>query len=327
MNYTLHNVAQTITKPDGSQKIVRLPEDIIKKLETASGRDAAAYAPFSCEIRFILKGEKAVLKLVYEGDEEYAPTIYMYLGNFQSGWLWLSPIKLKNGINEIEVEYPNNMDWLKRIAKENNCGFSPEVIRISGLSSETSILGIEGDIRSPEKSELPDKTVMFYGSSITHGSLSQNMNSCYASLTARKLGADIVNKALAGSCFLEKEMIDYVLGYDADLFVIELGTNCYNEENDDWFARRVKNVLETHERLCPEKTLFLIDIFRAYNTITCRETVRRCIKEKEYSNVIYIDGYEILPGEIYYAADMVHPSLDSHFLMAEKITEIIKKSL
>ncbi len=327
MNYILHNVDHTVTRSDGSEKIVRLPENVRLKLETASGRDASAYSPFSCEIRFVLLGERAVLKLAYEGDEKYAPTIYMYLGDFQSGWLWLAPITLKKGVNEIEIKYPDNMKRIRKIARENNCSFSPEVIRISGLSPDTGIIGIEGDIRCPEKSELPDKTVMFYGSSITHGSLSQNINSCYASLVARKLGVDIVNKALSGSCFLEKAMVEYVLGYDADFFVIELGTNCYSEEKDDWFAERVRNVLETHESLCPEKPLFLIDIFRSCNTASCRETVRRCIKEKDYSNVNYIDGYKILPGETYYAADMIHPSLDSHFLIAEKISEKIKKSL
>ncbi len=323
-NYQLHNVETVDILENGYASFCRLPEDVRCALVTEMGKNISAYAFSGCEIRFVLEGDKAVIKLWVQSDIDYLPRLYLYFGDFQSGWRYLEPITLHKGINEIEVSYPENFNTLMNIHKQNGGSFSPKVIRISGLYSSVKMIGIDGDIRKPSKEELPNKKIIFYGSSITHGSLSLNINTCYSAIIGRNVNADIINKGLAGSCFLEDEMVDFVLKYDSDIVSVELGTNCYRDEKKEWFKERVEALLNKHKEISPEKPLVLIDLFRAAPTNGCSEIVQKAISEYNNKNVTYINGYDILPGAEYYSADLIHPTTDSHYLIAKKLTPVFK---
>ncbi len=111
------------------------------------------------------------------------------------------------------------------------------------------------------------------------------------------------------------------------MFVIELGTNCYARTNHDWFVQRVENVLNTHNRICPQKPLLLIDMFRVNNEADCSRVVKENISEKALNNEYYISGHDILDAPKLYASDLVHPSIEGHQLIAQSLSEIIKQIL
>ncbi len=328
MNYILHNVENVKTDENGYKLLSRLPEDVRLSLATDSGKNTASFSPSGCELRFVLEGEKAIVKLFCQGNEDYFPKMHLYFGDYQSGWENLDSITLHKGINELEIKYPQNIDRLVEFYEKEGGAFSPKVVRISGFRSTTvRVIDVDGDIRKPTVDELPKKKILFYGSSITHGSLSMNINSCFSAIVGRNVGADIINKGLAGSCYLEDGMIDFVFNYDTDMFVVELGTNCYSNDKDEWFRDRVDAVMKKHEEICPDKPLVLIDILRPWPVEKCYESVRDIIGKYNNKNVIYVNGFDILPGHKYYTTDMCHPTMDSHYLIAKKLISVIKEIL
>lgn len=67
-----------------------------------------------------------------------------------------------------------------------------------------------GDIAPPVKAQTPSKTLLCYGSSITHSSNSIDASHTWASLIAHSLNMDLRNLGMAGSCAIEPEVINYI---------------------------------------------------------------------------------------------------------------------
>ena len=66
------------------------------------------------------------------------------------------------------------------------------------------------DVRPPEPQEVPQKKWLAYGSSITFGGDVHLASNAYVLQAARRLKADVYNKAVAGSCFCDSAMIDSI---------------------------------------------------------------------------------------------------------------------
>ncbi len=330
MKAFFHNV-ENLLKTEHGYGVSRLPEEILPAL-SAHTQDMAK-TPSGCEIRFVVEGEKATLKFFYDGsdgEDIYAPRLYLYYGNFQGGWRWLDPYTVQNGYNEVVVEVPKNIQKLREIAKQRGDGFSPDVMRLSGMSSRLHFIGIEG-ARPPKKEELPQSRAFFYGSSITHGSLSQNINTCFAALTARKLNIDYFNKGLAGSCYLEDGVLEYIFSQEVDFFVTEVGTNCFEitaeKDTSGWFEERIEKLLALRRKLAPDKPLFIIDElkFHAAHKV-CSQIVKKRIEKENDPLITYIDGHTLLT-EDGRSADLLHPSTDGQFGIAENLSKIIRNKL
>lgn len=324
MNYTLHNIADINKDNDGFFSIYRFTEDVRNSMDNDFGKTIANTVISGSEIRFVINSGKALLKIIYEGEEMYSPKVYMNFGTFQGAWIWKDSVTLKNGLNEIEVWYPENIDTLLEISANKKYIFSPRVVRIL-LPNGIRLGGVQGDIRNPKPEELPSRSIVFYGSSITHGSNSLNVHSSYASICGRLLNTDVINKGMPGSCYLENKMVDFVFSHTADAFVAELGTNCYSKEKHKWFVERVENVIDAHKRLCCDKPLLLIDMFRYENEPDCVKAVKDIVSATKNKKIAYISGCEILDDVRYYSSDLVHPNVDGHILIAQKVSQAIMK--
>ncbi len=115
MNYTLHNIADINKDNDGFFSSYRFTEDVRNSMDNDFGKTIANTVISGSEIRFVINSGKALLKIIYEGEEMYSPKVYMNFGTFQGAWIWKDSVTLKNGLNEIEVWYPENIDTLLEI--------------------------------------------------------------------------------------------------------------------------------------------------------------------------------------------------------------------
>lgn len=321
----VHNGCEYI-ETEAGLRISRVPLSAREKM-TAAGKDVASVSWTGVELRFVIQnGDEAAVTVYNENpDPHWDANAYLYLGNFQYGWTYLCNFHLTPGLNRIPVKLPETMDTLRENAKKLGHIFSPDVVRLILGGAVFNLVDVEGDIRIPKAEELPAKTAVFYGSSITHGSLSMHPMTNYAALCGKKLGVDYLNKGMAGACFLEKEVIDYILGLDeAVFFSVEVATNCIGLGIPE-IRRRTEYLANSFLGKYSDKHLFLIDrINVSCVPDECRAMIEDVVKRCNSNRVHYINGATLIPDFSFVTADCVHPTPDGHRRMADILSEIYK---
>lgn len=285
----------------------------------------ATLSATGAEIRFVFNegGEEATVSAYCE--DEFI-TLGLYYGCFQGGWQWLGSYGLMHGENRVPIARPGNMEQLQQVARARGDAFSPEVMRLCLRSGRVRDVRLEGDVRPPRPDETPKKRVLFYGSSITHGSLSHLPGSDFATRVCAHLGMDRINKGMPGTCLMEKAVADYLAARDDyDFAVYELGSNIPSAMSEEGFGGRVEYLLSAYAKAHPEKPLFVIDdlIILGDGHEARREQVRRCLERLNNPRFVYINGREMLPGAQYLSADFVHPTVDGHLVMSEYLLRVL----
>ncbi|MGB9677395.1 MAG: SGNH/GDSL hydrolase family protein [Candidatus Ratteibacteria bacterium] len=324
-NIEFYNVEEIFEKSDGIQ-LSRLPEKVREKLNE-NGK-TRAIMPSGCELRFNLKSEKA--KIVLKGVNGTGICEIFFGDFFESRRL------IKEEPTEIEIRYPQNIEYLLKLSKEKNLKFDPKLVRvILPHLLITKIVDIEGEFELPEKNQIPEIKYLVYGSSITHGATSVRPTGTYASKTAQLLNVDLINLGFGGGAHLEKEIADYIAERnDWEFGTFELGINMVLWAEIDEFKGRVDYFIEKIVKEKPEKYLFFIDIFPFYMDFDnqekqkkFREIVKNKVKEINKKNVIYISGFDILKNVKGLTTDLVHPSPFGMEEMAYNLASILKKYL
>src|SRR5690606_38413608 len=105
--------------------------------------------------------------------------------------------------------------------------FSARTWRLLIRGGSVVYRGVSGEgIRPPEAADLPKLKMLAYGTSITQGAHATREHLTYASLTARRLGADLYNLGTGGSAFCENAMADHIADRnDWNLAVLCLSVN------------------------------------------------------------------------------------------------------
>ena len=325
---TLHNVAELIPMDIGS-RICRVPNAVREKM-IDSAKNNISYKWNGVEVRFVIESGKEAFVTIYneEKDEHWDSTAFLYLGDYQYGWTNLTNYHLTPGLNRIPITLPDDMDALCENAKKLGHAFSPKVVRLSMINSLFQIVDIEGDTRPPKEEELPRETAVFYGSSITYGSLSLNPNMNYVSLCGRSLGIDVFNKGMAGSCFMEKEVIDYILSFDDAKFIfVEVASNCVCL-GAERVAERTQYLVDAFKQKNTTQHLFVADMFLTNKSHDdTREAIKKVVESSNCDNIHFIRGYDIVPDLSYCTSDWVHPSIEGQYKMAQSLVKEFEKVL
>ena len=335
-NTEIHNAAELeINEKDGSMTWYRLPKSLMDTFELGGG-NGMSLSSTGVEIRFVIKSGSAAIKMQSISEPGVTTCFHVYRGGIQGGWqdhevdkfVFAEP-------HDFVIERSDNLDTLKKIADDFGDGFSPEVVRIIFERGRYRILDITGDIVPPAKEQLPQKTLMCYGSSITHGSNSIDSSHAWASVLAHNLNMDLRNLGMAGSCAMEHGVIDYIASEGEngrwDTAVLELGINVLSWEEDK-IRERVSYAISQVAGRNKDKNVYVISPFYCgddYKGSDAPDKWRRLIKETEeklnFKNVRVINGLEVLDSMKYISADEVHPNIYGVQRIADTLTKRLQQ--
>lgn len=323
-NMEFHNVEELEKTPKG-YIMWRVPGSLRPHLAEGAAQKAARFAT-GIELRFKMKSSRVVLKLCTEPMEE-AQCAYIYYGAFQGGWTNSSRTVMEQE-TQLVIERPGNAEELRKITKEQELGFDPEVVRVVLPSGLLYYIGVEGDIEPPAPGETPARTYLAYGSSITHGSLGLASPFAYAFRISQLLHCDYLNMGFAGTAQAEEEMARYLCGRkDWEFASLELGVNMLKEEfSVELFESRVEKFVDIMAR--DGRTVFVTDVF-GYNGDWQDKAAqyRRIVEKYASGRLIYTNGLELLNNPAFISQDMTHPTAEGQFAIAERWKRIMEEHL
>lgn len=322
-NMEFHNVEEIIECRKG-YAMQRIPSFVSEKLNEGA-RNGSCRFTTGVEIRFRMQSDTVKITLSAEKDIE-AQTAFIYYGSFQGGWQKSSVALTEEG-TAIEIKKAENIELLKTLTEKKRLPFHPEIVRIVLPYGTCYFKEIIGDIQPPQKSELPQRTYLAYGSSITHGSLALSAPCSYPFQIARRLGTDYLNLGFAGTAFLEQEMAEYIVSRkDWDFASVELGINMTDGRfSTHFFEDRVKKFIEV--LASDSRRIYCTNIFgNNYIDNKLIKVYREIVREYASNKLIFTDGLELLNREEFISEDLVHPSVEGIMEIAENWSRIMAES-
>lgn len=196
--------------------------------------------------------------------------------------------------------------------------------------------------RPPHPGEEPATRWLAYGSSITCGSVTTVYTNAYVNQAARRLGWDVLNKGLSGSCFCENQIADYLAGQQVDYMTLEVGVNMAPSFSAAEYAARLRCLLQTVRKNPSVKRFFVLDSFPNYgawhkdSTLPAarhyapfKQITRELAAETaaQDGRFMSLRGEEILQNGSGLSCDLLHPSDEGHILMGQALAEAIRGAL
>lgn len=331
-NTEVYNTAEIFSNDDGSISWNRVPAAVCSEMESAHGRRMVQSAT-GVELRFVLKGEQAVIRMSTREDDGI---FHVYRGGIQGSWDDHEVHKhVSTAVEDYVITRSANPDHLKVMSEKSGTDWDPAVIRIIFDRGFFKIHDIIGDIEPPAAGQCPRRTLLAYGSSITHGSNAIDTSHTWVALLAHNLNMDARNLGMAGGCALEPEMADYIASEGEkdrwDLATLELGINVLAWEEDK-ITGRVTNMIREVAGRNPDKPVVVISPFyycgddfdTAGHGKKWRRCIERVVKELGYPNVTYINGLDLIGDMSFMSADEVHPNIYGVAQIAERLTQRIR---
>jgi lysophospholipase L1-like esterase len=179
------------------------------------------------------------------------------------------------------------------------------------------------------------KPIVFYGSSVAQGSGVSRSGMTYEAILARKLNMDFVNLGFGGAGKAEPAVVELVASVDACCFVFDLGRS-YGDQDKTAY----RNMLTTVRAKRPQTPL--VCVLPIYNPIEhhdqswkarsehTRAAFRQAYEELKSSdgNLYLVGQYDLIkPTEGDSSNEGVHPTDFGYFLMAERLSEVLRPLL
>jgi lysophospholipase L1-like esterase len=340
-NFEIHNVAELYGTDGGSVSWKRFPSSVHSALES-SNPDNVVLGSTGVELRFVIKGESATVRMstLVDNPKSFS-TFHVYRGGIQGGWDDHEVHRHVTGeVQDFVIKRSSNIETLKEMSSRLGYEWDPEVVRIIFDRGKFKIYDIIGDVVPPSPEQCPKKTLLAYGSSITHGSNSIDASHSWVSVLSHNLKVDARNLGMAGSCMLEPEMAEYIASEGEkgrwDLATLELGINVLSW-NDEKITDRVTNLLRQIAGRNQDKPIFVISPFyhcrddfdkeKHVCSERWRKRVGEIVAELNYPNVTYINGIDVLGDMSYMSADEIHPNIYGVQRIADVLTDKIRATL
>lgn len=191
-------------------------------------------------------------------------------------------------------------------------------------------------VRPPLADEEPAVRWLAYGSSITCGSACTVYTNAYISQAARRLGWDVLNKGLSGTCFCETQIADFLAQQPVDYMSLEVGVNMAASFTFEEYAGRLERLLAAVRENQNVKRFFVIDEFPNYHAWLLNEALPAARHYESFKQVtreltaaqkddrfISLHGEDILYDPTGLSCDLLHPSDEGHILMGQALAEAI----
>jgi len=331
-----HNVAELEPVPGlGGLRLQRFPVSVRESLgfkHHSRGRFFSHLAA-GCELRWVTSGPFVRVAL---SAQERDATVIVYKGDHAH-----SQHRLPAGvITSLLIEEPAFFGQVDAVVLRSH-RFAPSVWRLV-FNQDAIVVYHHLDafghaVRPPAATETPARTWLAYGSSITFGANTLHPTNAYVQHAAHRLGVDVINKGLPGSCLCEPAMAHWLAtSLHWDFATFELGVNLAELATPEEFEARVRDLLATVHHAQPDRPIYAINIFpnradhlldrqalAAVNTPLFNSIVRDLVAELNHPAVRFIDGREILSGYSALHTDLVHPSDEGHLAMGENLAALI----
>ena len=261
---TLHGIQEAVPLPDGSVRLQRVTEQVRSRLEPPAQEKTLLAA--GAEIRFVLRGPSARLTLSAEGLQEFQPTAHVFFGPLAGRphvhRIGAEPTTIDVGIGDDQRRaYDSIPDDLAAAMP-----FHPRVVRIVLFRGVFRLHDVQGDLRPPVAAELPELTMLSYGTSITHGSVATAFHLTYVAQAAWRLGVDLINLGVGGACLCEPAFGDHIGGRaDWDVATLALSVNMIARGfTIEEFTDRTHYLVKQVVRERPARPVFCITIYPYY---------------------------------------------------------------
>lgn len=334
-NAEIHNISEIHQNEDGSYGWLRVPEWVDRDLSDGGKRQNRGAT--GVELRFVLRSGEAKIRMSAPAGD-FTNVFHVFRGSIQGSW---DDHEVDKYVGEHPHDYiirrSPDADDFERVARLARHPFDPEVIRVIFDRGRFNLIDIEGDIEPPRADQTPRDTILFYGSSITHGSNAIDQSHSFASRVGARLRMDVRNLGFAGSCALEPSMAKYiadegVAGHFAAA-VLELGINVMFWE-EPLIYERVENILREVAGRNPEKPIVVISPFYSSEDLrggghlaAWRRIMREIVEKLNYPNVRYVNGLDLVGSPSLISADLVHPNIDGVDRIADGLTKILSDML
>lgn len=333
----LHNVATARRVEDGEGRLLqRVPEAV--RTELNDGAQTRMCHPTGVELRFVPDGTARVTLSTRPHRGVREGTVRIFWGPFQS----TQTAVVGPEPTTIEVSLPERLTHLEPDVVEG-FAFDPCVcrLRLPGEHRGGHVVyhGVEGAVRPPASSELPDRRYLAYGTSITEGVARTGEHLTYVSQAARRLGADPINLGSCGTAFCDAAMAEHVADRDDwDVATLALSLNMVAAFSVEAFRERASAMVETIAGANPESQVACLTLFpheadvcgdadEAARSEAFRDALRDVVGESPLENVHLIEGAAVLPGVAGLTPDLAHPGDDGHIRMGERLAERLEPLL
>ncbi len=331
-NIEIYNAAELIDLGDGVTWR-RLPRNACDTLELDTAQKVCTNST-GVELRFVVKSNEVKIKMASIDPPEagVVSTFHVYYGAVQGGWETHEVhTYIGNEPKEFVFKKNPNIESHRKMTERFGYDFDPEVVRVIFDRGHIKLMDVIGEAQPPRREQTPKKVMLNYGSSITHGSNAMDRSHTWSYWTAHKLNIDCRNLGMAGSCAMEKNVIDYIADEGKkgnwDIATLELGINVLPWEEDK-IQERVTYAVKTVAEANPEKPVIIISPFYCNNDFTgqtnaakWRRNISEIVERLGYKNVHYKSGLDFLDNMSYISGDLVHPNIYG----VQKIAEILIK--
>ncbi|NGM81877.1 lipase [Paenibacillus sp. 7124] len=330
-----HNVSELVHKPHHSGlHLQRFPQHVRIGL-SEKGRTKAVQSN-GCELRFVTESKHVRVTV---GSNDINGSIVVCRGDF-----FHSQHCLQAGtVTTLHLEEPERFVEVPS-DRLNQSGFSSNVWRLhfdrfGAVFYEVDAFGCE--VRVPRPDEVPTLTMLAYGSSISQSAGSTHHFNGYLQQSARRLGVDVLNLALSGSCYCETVVADHLAEReDWDFLFLELGVNMRAVVTPEEFKRRVTYLLDHVIERHPDKPVFVTTIYPNRATYFLDESHLLHVQEKIFNKELLqycesrkhpqlhlLDGAWIMRDLTSLTSDLIHPSDYGHMLMSEHLAKLLRPAV
>ncbi|MCU4975304.1 GDSL-type esterase/lipase family protein [Halobacteria archaeon AArc-m2/3/4] len=241
----------------------------------------------------------------------------------------------------LELSVPERLTEIEP-AVADDLAFHPQVCRVQ-LPGEhrggfVQYHEIEGDVRPPRDDELPDRRYLAYGTSITEGESPLAEHLTYASQTARRLDADLLNLGSCGTAYCDPAMAEHIAGEEWDVATLALSVNMVGTFSLEEFRSRAAAMVETVADAHPDDPIACITLYphasdvcgdeeAAERAEAFRDALREIVADSPHENVHLLEGTDMLPSIAGLTPDLVHPGDNAMITMGENLARELEALL
>ena len=304
---------------------VRMPKAVA---ETVSEGIANRYSSTAGgRIRFVTDSPFVVIKAVYSWTHKVDINTFLLSCGFDT---------YVDGKFNSAVKVPLDIDAGEHNYKVPIYGAGEHLVTINmpthSAFNKISIGIAEGTKISHAPDYTYEKPILYYGSSITHGSSASRPGMTYTAQVSRLLDSNYHSLGFGGLCKGEPQMADYIASLDMSVFVLDYDHNAPTSEH---LLATHESVFLTFREKHPDIPVVMIS--RPTDSCGREEAKRRFdIIKRTYDNarsrgdknVYLINGLDFFGEDaVEFTVDTRHPTDLGFYVMARTIADVIRPLL